>query len=104
MDIELAPNISYICSKNSPIEIEVDGRNQSQPASLNFDYIKTIEAKTVIVLSFRSLQPRRIADLQDKLVRLAVVTASGTALSEYHKGDIDKALQDYCTCTLVLLV
>ena len=45
---------------------------------------KISEAEVVIVLNFKELQRQRIAELQDELLRLAVVTASGWDLPENH--------------------
>jgi hypothetical protein len=57
--------------------------------------LKNIEAEKVIVLSFRSLQLRRIAKLQDDLLRLAVITASSSTLPDGHKAAVDQALRDF---------
>lgn len=57
--------------------------------------IKKVEAQKVVVLSFRSLQLRRIAELQDELLALAIRTADTSSLPATHNSDIDKKLRDY---------
>ncbi len=54
--------------------------------------IKKVEVKKVIVLSFRSLQLQRIAELQDKLLDLAICPASQHTPG---KDLIDKSLSNY---------
>lgn len=60
--------------------------------------IKRVETQKVVVLSFRSLQLRRIAELQDELLGLAVKTARTPNLPDTHNSDVDKALHDYGEC------
>ena len=48
----------------------------------------------VIVLSFRSLQLQRIAELQDELLRLTFDAAAGKATSN-HTNNVDKGLDNY---------
>lgn len=52
-----------------------------------------MEVEKVVVLSFRTLQLQRIAELQDELLSLAVATAKGTVQQEQHKDVVDKALR-----------
>lgn len=75
----------------------VDEEAQSHDHTHATDPTKDVEVDKIIVLSFRSLQLRRIADLQDNLLRLAAIKEVGmepTTLSN-HKISIDKALRDY---------
>lgn len=93
-DIEQAP--SHTCDKEPPRQQEKSiDPPKADPAS---KYIRNIEAEKVIVLSFRELQLRRIGELQDDLLRLAAITASGVSLSADHKAEVDKALQAYGKC------
>lgn len=99
MDVEQAPNChsgikAYQLPTAADPPIMADEGNQL-PTAVDFERIKNIEAKKVIILSFRSLQLRRITELQDKLLGLAAITASGAALSNNHQNDVDKALRDY---------
>ena len=55
---------------------------------------RTTEVETVIVLSFRSLQLQRIAQLQDDLLLLAARDAAGNAPPD-HSENVDKALDNY---------
>lgn len=97
-DIEQAPH-SQVGSPNSP---NAPADKVTQPPGRHTirhtaDSTKNVEVDKVIVLSFRNLQLRRIADLQDKLLRLAAVNEHGieaTTLSN-HKNLVDKALRDY---------
>lgn len=56
---------------------------------------RKVEVEKVVVLSFRTLQLQRIAELQDELLGLAVATAKGTVQQEQHKDVVDKALRAY---------
>ena len=55
---------------------------------------RTAEIETVIVLSFRSLQLQRIAQLQDDLLVLAAKDTAGNA-PPHHSENVDKALDAY---------
>ena len=52
------------------------------------------DSEKVIVLSFRGLQLRRIAELQDELLRLSAETANAENLTPNDKA-IDAALASY---------
>jgi len=58
------------------------------------DY-RLLHPKNMVVLSFRNLQLRRIAELQNDLLRLAVETASD-AVPEDKTEEVDKKLAAYC--------
>ena len=53
-----------------------------------------LEVEKVIVLSFRSLQLQRIAELQDEVLKLALRAAAGKALPDQNKK-VDDALENY---------
>lgn len=54
-----------------------------------------VQVEKVVVLSFRTLQLQRIAELQDELLSLAVATTVPPGLKEKHKDSVDKALRAY---------
>ena len=61
-------------------------------ASKSFEAIKKLNVEKVIVLSFRTLQLKRIAELQDELLNLSL----GAAAQQTSERDkIDKALSAY---------
>lgn len=70
-------------------------------AEAHFQDIKRVETQKVIVLSFRSLQLRRIAELQDELLRLAIKTADTPNLPDTHNADVDQTLRNYGECLLI---
>jgi hypothetical protein len=91
LDIEQAPAI--------PVRVE---KTQLSNSNLEADEAKpeNVEAEKVVILSFRSLQLRRIAELQDELLRLSGLiatgkTATGTPPSDDHKSTVDCALRNY---------
>lgn len=63
-------------------------------ASLHADLTANVDIRRVVVLSFRQLQLRRIAELQDELLGLAVRTARGLPRDK-DKDAIDEALSKY---------
>lgn len=67
-----------------------------QPASTftDLEALKKVEVEKVAVLSFRSLQLDRIAEIQDDLLILALAGARGET---QDKDKIDKALRTYGT-------
>ena len=83
-DIEKAPN--------SPNQSKGAAEEAEKTPAHSFEAIKKVEVEKVIVLSFRSLQLQRIAELQDELLSLAVGPASQQTPS---KDSIDKALRNY---------
>lgn len=62
-------------------------------AEAHFQDIKRVETQKVIVLSFRSLQLRRVAELQDELLRLAVKTVDTSSSSD--NSNVEKVLRDH---------
>jgi hypothetical protein len=54
-----------------------------------------VEVEKVVVLSFRALQLQRIAELQDELLNLAVISARNEDLPSNHKDTVDSALKCY---------
>jgi hypothetical protein len=89
--------------RSSSIHHDKQGHFPDIEAETTFQDMKRIETQKVIVLSFRSLQLRRIAELQDELFRLAVKTADIPNLPETHNSDVDNALHaygEYCTVNL----
>ena len=57
-----------------------------------FEALRKVEVEKVAVLSFRSLQLERIAEMQDDLLGLALAVTRGEA---QDKDKIDKALRNY---------
>ena len=57
-----------------------------------FEALRKVEVEKVAVLSFRSLQLERIAEMQDDLLGLALAGTRGEA---QNKDEIDKALRSY---------
>ena len=88
-DIEQAPR-----PKDRTIKAE-ETIQPFQSEARTKEYFKKVEAEKVIVLSFRGLQLRRIAELQDNLLTLSIAAARGTLVSDTDKTLIDKALKDY---------
>jgi hypothetical protein len=96
------PDIEQAEEHQSPsIHHNKQGPSPDVEAEAHFQDIKRIETQKVIVLSFRSLQLRRIAELQDELLRLAVKTADTPDLPDAHNSDVDKTLRDYGECILI---
>jgi len=56
---------------------------------------RKVEVEKVVVLSFRTLQLQRIAELQDELLSLTVATVKSTALKGQYKDSVDHALRAY---------
>ena len=98
-------------SSSDPADIE-EARNVPKPPSgtsrvartetenlnnvLNdFDASKMVEVEKVIVLSFRTLQLQRIAELQDDLLHLTVASTFKEGLQGPDKKEIDAALRNY---------
>lgn len=98
-------------SGSDPADIE-EARNVPEPPSgrsrvarkeienlkyvLNdFEASKTVEVEKVIVLSFRTLQLQRIAELQDDLLDLTDACAFKEGFQGPDKSEIDKALRSY---------
>lgn len=90
VDIEKAPD-SHDQSSSAAEEAE-NTHNPERTLAQSSEAIKKVEVEKVIVLSFRSLQLQRIAELQDELLSLAVGPASQQTPG---KDLIDKALSDY---------
>ena len=61
-------------------------------AITDFEALEKVEVEKVAVLSFRSLQLERIAEMQDGLLVFAL---AGTLGKARDKDKIDKALQNY---------
>lgn len=59
------------------------------------DTFRNVEVEKVVVLSFRTLQLQRIAELQDDLLSLAVATAKGPLQQTQHKSRVDDNLRAY---------
>jgi len=83
------------------IHHDKQGSSANTEAEAPLQDIKRLEAQKVIVLSFRSLQLRRIAELQDELLSLTVKTADSLNLSDNHNSIVDKTLRNYGECFLV---
>ena len=61
-----------------------------------YEMYRNIEMERVIVLSFRSLQLMRIAELQDELIRLSDDTFGTTNETWTDRKElVDRALRDY---------
>ena len=60
-----------------------------------FEASKAVEAEKVIVLSFRTLQLQRLAELQDDLLILTISSASKRGFNRPNKEVVDKALRDF---------
>lgn len=95
LDVEQAPAIHT----DSTVGVE---KTQPSNTKLEADEAKpqNVEAEKVVILSFRSLQLRRIAELQDELLGLSGLiatgkTATGTPLPDDHKSTVDCALRNY---------
>ena len=68
------------------------GEEEAKRTPNSFRAIRGVEVEKVIVLSFRTLQLKRIADLQDELMSLTLRSAA------HHLPDekvIDKTLNQY---------
>jgi hypothetical protein len=76
---------------------DTSGRGVDLDDSTNkFDDPKRkVEVEKVVVLSFRTLQLQRIAELPDELLSLAVATVKSTALKGQYKDSVDHALRAY---------
>ena len=61
---------------------------------------RMLHPKNIVVLSFRNLQLRRISELQDDLLRLAVETASDTVPDDKTK-EVDEKLRAYCESAII---
>ena len=66
--------------------------NERTNTITDFEALRKVEVEKVAVLSFRSLQLERIAEMQDELLVLALVRARGET---QDREKIDKALQNY---------
>lgn len=100
-DIEKAPS-SHIGNRKQDDKTQLP---RVEPKT-EVDDAKNIEAEKVVVLSFRGLQLRRISELQDELLHLAVISATGltetgASLPDNHKNVVDKALREYGTFCLI---
>lgn len=60
-----------------------------------FDSANDINAEKVLVFSFRNLQLKRIAELQDRLIGLSMDTFSSQDLAPDHISNVDQALGEY---------
>ena len=90
------PDIEQAEEHRSPsIHHNEQGPSPDFETEAHFQDIKRVETQKVIILSFRSLQLRRIAELQDELLRLAVKTADTPNLPDTHNSDVDKTLRNY---------
>jgi hypothetical protein len=96
------PDIEQADGHRSPsIHYNEQGPSPDTEAEAHFQDIKRVESQKVIILSFRSLQLRRIAELQDELLRLAVKTADIPNLPDTHSSEVDRTLRDYGGCILI---
>ena len=89
-DIEQAPE-----PEDGTIKAEETIQPSQSEVRTKEEHSEKVEAEKVIVLSFRGLQLRRIAELQDNLLTLSIAAARGTLVSNAEKTLIDKALKNY---------
>ena len=92
-DIEEARNVPEPPSDTSK-DAKVETENLKKVLD-GFEASKTVEVEKVIVLSFRTLQLQRIAELQDDLLHLTIASAFEEGFQVPDKRDIDKALRSY---------
>ena len=92
-DIEEARNVPEPSSGSSR-DAKVETENLKKIFN-GFEASKTVEVEKVIVLSFRTLQLQRIAELQDDLLHLTVASADNGGSQGPDKNKIDKALRNY---------
>lgn len=90
-DIEEARNDH---SEEESVFNQTEGSKNAESTLNNIESIKKVEVERVIVLSFRTLQLQRIAELQDELLEHAVRGLSGTDQTQ-NKDVVDQALQKY---------
>jgi hypothetical protein len=65
------------------------------PAEAEHKIFTSISVDKVIILSFRGLQLRRIAEMQDNLLDMAVATAKEGEVTDEQRTKIDQALKGY---------
>jgi hypothetical protein len=84
--------------------IEIGVRDEREKGESGDDRLtrdnRMLHPKNIVVLSFRNLQLRRISELQDDLLRLAVETASDTVPDDKTK-EVDEKLRAYCESAII---
>ncbi|CZR57810.1 uncharacterized protein PAC_07699 [Phialocephala subalpina] len=87
-DIELAPDGQDSGLGAQPRPESENNARQNGPTN-------SVTADKVVILSFRDLQLKRIAELQDQLLALSVQAVIGDSLAPDHTSKVDRALSDY---------
>jgi hypothetical protein len=83
---------------------EIGGRDEREKGEGRANRLigdhQRVHPKNLVVLSFRSLQLRRISELQSDLLRLAVETASDIVPDDKTK-EVDEKLRAYCESAII---
>lgn len=83
---------------------EISGRDEREKGEGRANRLigdhQRVHPKNLVVLSFRSLQLRRISELQSDLLRLAVETASDIVPDDKTK-EVDEKLRAYCESAII---
>jgi hypothetical protein len=89
---ETIPDIEQVLATHAG---STDGAEKTRPSNSNVkaDEAKpeNVKAEKVVILSFRGLQLRRIAELQNELVQLSSLTATGMTATGAALPDATKA-------------
>lgn len=87
LDIERGSNDQNLDHSSQP-----HSKSEARTTELLPKPFSTLKAEKVVILSFRSLQLSRIAELQDELLTLNIEGAGGNILPANHSSRVDKAL------------